>query len=207
VLADLLALDADVATPKKKGTQESRTGRLLSPLLGLRYPLVVAAIAAPLFALYAYPYADTSAMVASMQSYLAAYAKMVGAVISLFDPNITVNGNRIVGKIFSMSIVKTCDAMEVNILLAAALAGFPMPLRRRLVAVLAACVALVALNVLRLCVLYWLGVHTPAWFERAHQVLAPFAMVACALAIFLIATLGARRRACERPANAVTASP
>jgi hypothetical protein len=36
--------------------------------------------------------------------------------------------------------------------------------------------------------LYWLGAHAPTWFDRARQTLAPLFMVACALAIFIVAT-------------------
>jgi len=93
------------------------------PLFGYRYPLIVAAIAAPLFAIYFYPYAEGGAMASGMESYLAGYARMASAVISILDRNVVVSGNQIDGQMFSMRIVKTCDAMEVNILLAAALAS------------------------------------------------------------------------------------
>ena len=186
-----------MAARKRNGSQNSPTwlpsGRGASPPFGLRYPLSVALLAALLFAIYFYPYAENSAMAVGIQTYLAAYAKMVRMVISIVDSHVVVSGNRIDGRTFSMSIVKTCDAMEVNILLAASLAGFPMPLLRRLVSVVASVLALVLMNIVRLCALFWLGAHAPAWFDRAHQTLAPLFMVACALAIFLVATARMRR--------------
>ena len=172
-----------------------------SALFGYRYPLTVMAIAAPLFVIYSYPYAEGGAMASGMQSYLAGYARLAGAVISILDPQVVVTGNCIVGRLFSMSIVKTCDAMEVNILLGAALAGFPMPLPMRIVTVVTSISTLVLINVLRLCVLYWLGAHVPAWFDRAHQTVAPFFMVASALVIFLFAT--ASRHRAGKPAPQV----
>ena len=87
-----------------------------------------------------------------------------------------------------MQIVKTCDAMDVNILLAAALAAFPMRLWRRFVVVPVSVLLLTSINLGRLCALYWVGVHAHAWFDRLHQTLAPLFIVASALAIFLIAT-------------------
>lgn len=164
-----------------------------APFLGFRYPLTVAAIAIPLFVLYCYPYADNGWIAAGIQSYLSRYARMVGLVISAFDPSVVVSGNQILGRIFSIRIVQTCDAMELNILLAAALAGFPMRLGRRIVTVLVSILSLTLINIIRLCVLYWMGVHAPAWFNRTHQTLAPLALVACALVIFLIATRRAGR--------------
>ena len=182
------------------------TGRPRSPLLGYRYPLIVAAIAAPLFGIYSYPYPENGAMAAGIQAYLAGYARMVGAVLSLLDAHIVVSGNSIHGRMFSMSIVKTCDAMEVNILLVAALAGFPMALSRRLGAVMVSLLSLILINVLRLCALYWLGAHNPTWFNRIHEVVAPLFMVVCALAIFLIATSRTGRRPAVDPARANAAS-
>lgn len=178
-----------------------------SPLLGFRYPVLAAAIAALLFGIYSYPYADNGTMAAATQRYLSGYAQMVGAVLSLLDPQVVVSANRIVGRSFCMSIVKTCDAMEVNILLASALAALPSPFLRRFVTVGASLVALVAINILRLSVLYWLGRHAPAWFDRVHQTLAPLFMVACALAIFVIATARKDRGSTERSAPTNVAPP
>jgi exosortase/archaeosortase family protein len=190
----------------KAARQESRTGRLASPLSGTSHPLLVALIATPLFALYFYPYAENGVMATAIQAYLSLYARLVGLVISTIDPQIVVLGNTIHGSLFSMSIAKTCDAIEVNILLVAALAAFPMPLRRRIVAVLAACSAIILLNLFRLCTLYWLGVNLPTWFDRVHQVLAPLFMVAGATGIFLIATTSRICRGTSKD-QALTAAP
>jgi exosortase/archaeosortase family protein len=150
--------------------------------------LVAALIAVPLLAIYFYPYDDGGAMAARIQSYLAAYARAVGAVVGLFDSQVVVTGATIRGSLFSMQIVKTCDAMEVNILLLAAIAAFPMPWGRRIASALLAIPALALANVCRLCVLYWLGAHLRHSFDRIHQTVAPIFMVASALAIFLLAT-------------------
>jgi exosortase/archaeosortase family protein len=159
-----------------------------SPWFDLRYLLVAAAVATPLLALYFYPHADGGAVMAGIRSYLAAYAKAVGALVSWFDPAITVADATIRGPRFSMQIVKTCDAMEVNILLVAALVAFPMPFVRKLLVVLGSLASIASLNAGRLCLLYWAGVHAPASFDRVHQTLAPLFMVAAAVAIFLVGT-------------------
>jgi len=62
-----------------------------------------------------------------------------------------------------------------------------MRIRRRLVAIVLAVLSLILANVLRLCLLFWLGAHAPSWFNRTHETLAPLLMVICALVIFLIA--------------------
>lgn len=130
-----------MATRRRKRRRESNVqhlaGQSSSPLLGLRYPLTVAAIAAPSFAIYFYPYAENGVIATGIQSCLSGYASIAAAVIAMFDPNVAIHGDLIASRVFSMRIVKTCDAMEVNILLAAALAGFPMSIRRRVVAIVA----------------------------------------------------------------------
>ena len=166
-----------------------------------QYPLVAAAIAIPLFALYSYPYARNSAMAAGLEAYLSWYARIVGSVISAIDSHVVVSGNRIAGPMFSMSIVQTCDAMEVTILLVAALAAFPMPLWRRAVAVPGSVLFLMLINIARLCVLYWLGGHSPGWFSRTHETLAPLLLVASAAAFFLGVTVGAQGSPCGRSAQ------
>jgi exosortase/archaeosortase family protein len=93
-----------------------------------------------------------------------------------------------------MQIVKTCDAMEINILLMAAIAAFPMPWPRRIASVLLAIPALALANLCRLCVLYWLGAHIRNSFDRVHQTVAPIFMVASALVIFLLATRRRQRK-------------
>ena len=195
---------------KQQKANEPTSGRLVdcpaSPLLGLRYPLLAAAIAALLFAVYFYPYAEGAAMEAAVRRYLAAYAKMVGMIVSAFDRQTFVEGALIRGPSFSMRIVRTCDAMEVNILLVAAIAAFPMPIVRRLLAVLASVLAIILVNTGRLCVLYWLGAHAPTWFDPTHQTLAPLFMVACALAIFVIATQSAQRGSLKQSPRAESES-
>lgn len=171
-----------------------------------QYPLLAAAVAIPLFALYSYPYASNSAMAAGLEAYLSWYARIVGSVISAIDSHVVVSGNRIAGPMFSMSIVQTCDAMEVTILLVAALAAFPMPVWRRAVAVPGSVLFLMLINIARLCVLYWLGVHSPGWFNRTHETLAPLCLVACAVAFFLGATLGAKGSFCGRSVQGSQAS-
>jgi exosortase/archaeosortase family protein len=176
-----------------------------SPLAGWRFPLVSISIAAALFVAYFYPFPEDSSVTLAVRSYLASYARIVGDLVSVFEPNVAVDGSTIHGPLFSMRIVRTCDAMEVNILLLAAIAAFPMPLWRRFVLAPAAVLVLVFANIARLCLLYWLGAHAPSWFDRTHQTLAPLFMVASALAVFLIATHQKRSDPATNPVGAISA--
>ena len=172
---------------------------------GLRFPLVAAVEAAALFVAYFYPFPEDSSVAIAVRSYLASYARIVGDLVSVFEPNVAVDGSTIHGPLFSMRMVRTCDAMEVNILLLAAIAAFPMPLWRRLVLAPAAVLLLVFVNIARLCLLYWLGAHAPSWFDRTHQTLAPLFMVASALVVFFFATHQKRSNPATNPAGAISA--
>jgi exosortase/archaeosortase family protein len=115
---------------------------------------------------------------------LAAYARLAGGVLSLFEPGIVIVGARIEGR-FPMEIVRNCDAIEINILFASAVLAFPAPWRRRALALFSGLAALVLLNVLRICVLYFIGVYAPSRFAVAHEQVLPLVLVLAAALAFL----------------------
>jgi exosortase/archaeosortase family protein len=120
-------------------------------------------------------------------AYLSGYARVTGGVLRLFDPAVSVLDSTIHGR-FAIRIVRSCDAMEANVLFVAAVAAFPAPWLRKAVAVGVGLSALVAMNVLRLCCLYYVGVYAPARFDLAHYELWPLAMVAFATLDFILCT-------------------
>lgn len=153
--------------------------------LGLRFALTYAAIAGLLFGIYAFPFELWGAREDWLAGYLAAYARLSGGVLHLFEPGIVVEGAFIHGR-FPLQIVRNCDAIEVNILFASAVLAFPAGWRRRLVALGAGLAVLVALNVLRICALYYLGVLSPEAFKLAHEEVFPLLLVAATALIFLV---------------------
>lgn len=153
--------------------------------LGLRFALTYAAIAALLFGIYAFPFELWGAREDWLAGYLAAYARLSGGVLRLFEPGIVVQGAFIHGR-FPLQIVRNCDAIEVNILFASAVLAFPAGWRQRLVALAAGLAVLVALNVLRICALYFLGVSSPQAFKLAHEEVFPLLLVAATALIFLV---------------------
>lgn len=153
--------------------------------LGLRFALTYAAIAAVAFAVYAFPFELFGAEGDWLAGYLAAYARLAGAVLGLVEPSVVVSGAVIYGR-FPMEIVRNCDAIEVNILFASAVLALPLRWRPKLVALLAGLASLVALNVLRICGLYYLGVSSPSAFKVAHEEIFPLVLVAATAALFLV---------------------
>lgn len=167
---------------------------------GLRFALTFGAIAAALFAVYCFPYQENGISERFFTSYLDAYARAAGSVLSVLEPRIVVSGNNIIGR-FSMSIIKSCDAMEANILFSAAVLAFPAPPWRKPIAVIAGLAALIAANLLRLCSLYYVGVYFPSSFEFMHVEVWPLLMMAAALLDFVASVRWMQGPVCGPPTS------
>jgi exosortase/archaeosortase family protein len=149
-----------------------------------RFALKCALIAGALFAVYAFPFELLGAKHDWLAGYLAAYARLAGGVLGLFESGIVVTGANISGR-FPMEIVRNCDAIEINILFVSAVLAFPSTWRRRGTALAVGLSALVALNVTRICLLYFVGVHAPERFAVAHEQIFPLLLVIAAAFAFL----------------------
>jgi exosortase/archaeosortase family protein len=152
---------------------------------GRRFALSFAIIAIVLFTLYYFPYQEHGLSERWAAVHLENYARVVGAVLRLVEPSVVVSRNEIHGR-FGMSIVKSCDAMEANMLFAAAVLSVPVVWWRRGAALVVGLAALVALNIARLCSLYYVGTFFPAQFELMHIDVWPVLMVAFAVLDFVL---------------------
>jgi exosortase/archaeosortase family protein len=144
-----------------------------------------AVIASALFAVYYFPYQESGVSERWATVHLEQYARMVGAMLRLLEPNVVVVRNEIIGR-FDMSIVKSCDAMEANMLFVAAVLALPFRRWRKGVALVGGLAALIALNVLRLCSLYYVGVYLPARFDVMHVEVWPMLLIAFAVLDFYV---------------------
>lgn len=159
----------------------------LVPRLGVRFVLSYALIAGAAFTLYAFPFELFGAQRDWLAGYLRGYARLAGGVLGLFDSSVQVSGARIDGR-YPLEIVRNCDAIEVNILFASAVLAFPAPFARRGPVLVVGLALLVALNVARICALYFVGVHYPGWFRVAHEEVLPLVLIAATALSFSFAT-------------------
>jgi exosortase/archaeosortase family protein len=155
--------------------------------LGLRFALTYAAIAAVLFAIYAFPFELFGAQHDWLDGYLQMFARLAGGVLGLVDHGVSVSGTQINGR-FPLQIVRNCDAAEINILFGSAVLAFPSTVKRRLLCLSVGLPLLIAVNVLRICSLYFVGVHRVAWFKTLHEEVWPLVLVGAATLLFLRAT-------------------
>ncbi len=187
---------------------EESSARVLDEALpgsSFRFVVSFAAISAVFFCVYYFPYSESGLSETWSKAYLERYAGIVGFVLRVFEPGVVVSQNVISGR-FSMSIVKSCDAMEANMLFCAATLALPGEAWRKAVAVAGGLAALVALNVVRLCSLYYVGVYLGRWFEVMHIDVWPMLMVVFATLDFLVCARWLKAPARAAPPSAKDAA-
>jgi len=163
-----------------------------------RFALRFAAIAAIGFALYCFPYAESGPAASWFGAYLSAYARVAGSMVAWFEPAVTVAGRSIVGR-SSIEIVKNCDAMEVLILFGAAVLALGAPIRHSWVALVSGVTTLIALNLARICSLYFVALHWPRAFETIHLEVWPPILVIVATGLFFVCARWLSKVTPERP--------
>jgi exosortase/archaeosortase family protein len=157
-----------------------------------RFAVQFVVLAGVLLAVYYFPYSNDSRTKSFFDSYLHAYAALAGGVLHWFEPTLVVRGQEIIGR-YSLRIIKTCDAMDTQILLASAILSWPASPRFRAIAALCGVVAMAMLNVFRICSLYYVGLFFPTMFDFAHLELWPAVIVLSSVAGFVAFTSWARR--------------
>jgi exosortase family protein XrtM len=77
----------------------------------------------------------------------------------------------------NLEIVRGCDGAGVLFLVVSAIIAFPSIWRRRLVGLFLGIGLIYLLNLLRICILYFVIAYRPGWFPLVHVYLAPTLMV------------------------------
>jgi exosortase/archaeosortase family protein len=135
--------------------------------------------------LYSFPYAAHGIREDWFLSFLSFYARLAGGLLHALDGGVHVVGLDIVGRA-SLTVAKNCDAMDVNILFAAAVVASPAPWSRRALGLLFGLPVLIVVNVVRIASLYFVEVHAHRAFEVVHAEVWPLALVAVTVTAFLL---------------------
>ncbi|MGB7422823.1 MAG: exosortase H [Comamonas sp.] len=100
-------------------------------------------------------------------------ARISAALVMAFDASAAAQGkvlwNTVTG--FGVSIEPGCNGIEACIVLAAAILAFPVSGRSKLMGLIAGCLAVQALNVVRVISLFYIGQWNTAAFNFAHEFL------------------------------------
>jgi len=126
------------------------------------------------------------------------------ALIHLFGGKATVIGAILQSPLgFAVKVENGCNAVNVTILLWAAILTYPAPRLRKFQGLAAGTLALHAVNMLRIISLYYLGQYSQAWFDFAHLYVWEGLIVLDTLVIFWLWAVLVRK---ARPApDAATA--
>lgn len=132
----------------------------------LRFVLVFCATALIGFAIEVLPWVDTNLVT----PFIGGIAWVSGGLIQLFGGLADVTGVIIRHPVnqFAIQIANGCSGIEAAILLAAGVMAFPATWRQRALGWLAGTTAIMALNIVRVISLYYIGQYSMKWFDWAH---------------------------------------
>jgi exosortase H (IPTLxxWG-CTERM-specific) len=132
----------------------------------LRFLLIFCTTALLGFAVEVIPWVDTHLVT----PFIAGLAWLSGALIRLAGGSAVVTDVIIRHPLngFAIMIANGCSGLEVVILLAAGMMAYPAIWRQRIVGWMAGTVAIMALNVVRVLSLYYIGQYSRTWFDWAH---------------------------------------
>lgn len=157
-----------------------------------RFVVTFALTASVSLAFYYFPYSSDSAIARLIVAYLHGYAEAAGTILHWLDPSVHVQGQEIVGR-YALRIVRTCDAMDVKILFVSAVLAWPVAWRRKIIAAALGVIMLFAINVARICALYYIGIYAPDYFRFAHHELLPAIILVVAVGSFILFTARSQR--------------
>ncbi|HET6604252.1 MAG TPA: exosortase H [Xanthomonadaceae bacterium] len=115
-------------------------------------------------------------------------ADVSGFLIKLFDSGVATEGViiRSIENGFAVAIAPGCDGIEAVIILVAAIAAFPAPIKHKLTGIGIGFLAIQALNLVRIISLFYLGQWNKTAFDWFHLYLWQALIVLDALAVWLI---------------------
>lgn len=100
--------------------------------------------------------------------YLQFWARSTAAALRLLGEPATAAGATVISSRFSVDILKGCDAIDPMSLFGAAVLAFPAGWWRKSAGLVAGIAVILALNLVRLVSLFYVGIYLPAWFDFAH---------------------------------------
>jgi exosortase H (IPTLxxWG-CTERM-specific) len=106
-----------------------------------------------------------------VEPFTAGVARVSGATLDLLGQDVQMQGTIIRGRLFAVNIRNGCNGIEAMLIFLAAVLAFPAPWKARLLGLALGIVAIQAVNLVRVVVLYLTGAYFPAWFDASHTVI------------------------------------
>ena len=105
-----------------------------------------------------------------IEPFTAGIAQVSGAVLDLIGQNVTMQGTIIRNARFAVNIRNGCNGVEAMLIFLAAVLAFPASWRSRLLGLGIGILAIQAVNLVRVVVLFLTGVYFPSLFDASHTV-------------------------------------
>lgn len=118
-----------------------------------------------------------------MVDYLVANAWLSHSILNLFGFETLLNTTQISTANFSIVVRRGCDAVEPAALFASAVLAFPAPWTMKAVGIVAGALVLLAVNILRIVSLFWIGSVARPLFAKVHLEIWPLLFILAALAL------------------------
>ncbi len=96
-----------------------------------------------------------------------------------------VHGLSITSPVFGIAVRRGCDGIEPAWIFSAAVIAFPNPLRRKLAIVPVGIILILALNLVRIVSLFYIGWRLPLFFSFAHLELWPAAFLVLIMVMWI----------------------
>lgn len=100
--------------------------------------------------------------------YLRGWAHISASVLNVFGENAKVYGNAISSSRFSVNIKRGCDALQPTVLFVCAVLASPVALSSKIPGLILGLIFIMAMNLVRVVSLFYIGIYMNSWFEFAH---------------------------------------
>jgi exosortase family protein XrtM len=121
------------------------------------------------------------------------------ALINFFAPleRVIASKNIQISSAANLEIVRGCDGAGALFLIASAILAYPVKLKRKFIGLCLGVSMMYLINLLRICVLYFVIAHRPEWFIFIHVYLLPSLMVILGSIFFMWWAFGLTNRVHE----------
>jgi len=106
-------------------------------------------------------------------------------ILLLMGQQFTLAGTVIHTPAFGIDIKNGCNGVEALILLVAGMLAYPAGTRARLIGIIGGCAIVELVNVLRIAILVWIGVHYRSSFDLFHVAVWQTLIILLSIALFV----------------------
>ena len=125
-----------------------------------------------------------------------------GAVLQLFEDDLTVVGCDLRSPRFAVTIYNGCNGLITSLIFVAGVLAFPARVRAKVIGIVIGLVAIQLINLIRIVALFYTGVYLPDLFDESHLVIWQSIVILFGVALWITwARLATRTVAPDHPST------